>query len=254
MRHKALVVSAILTASLVAAACGGGQVTVQVLTEGGEDEMQPQRDVVVHFFPYDRDSVFDALTEEAAEPEPQVPADLNRMFDSVSTLQEQWRQADTEWAEVRDNLQRLSNRLQGMDPRSREYRQLFERFGQLEGRERALNRQKTRAFESFTDLQQRALGRADSIRAVRDSWADVAFERYAAIEEEILEARGKETYEDTTNAQGIVNRRLPGGTWWVHTRIPVGMFDEYYWNEQIDPAQVDTLRLTPENADRRLRL
>lgn len=254
MRHDLLFVSAALAASLAASACGGGEVTVQVLTEGTEGELQPQRDLPIRFLPYDRDSVFAALEASAAEPEPEVPADLQQTFDSVSALQEQWRTADTEWAEVRDQLQQLSNRLQGMDPRSRDYRQLYDRFGQLERQEGALNRQKTQAFEAFTALQQRALSRADSIRAVRESWADIAFQDYLSTEDSILDAMGKEAYEDTTSAEGTVARRLPAGDWWVHTRVPVGMFDEYYWNERFDPAQVDTLRLTPENADRRLRL
>lgn len=254
MRHKAVFVSAIGTLALALAACGGGQVTVQVLTEGADGTPRPQGDLVIHFLPYDRDSVFDALTEVAAEPEPQVPSDLQVTFDSVTALQERWREVDTQWADVRDSLRQLSNRLQGMDRRSREYRQLFDRFGPLENREGALNRQKTQAFEAFTNLQQRALARADSIRAVRESWGDVAFQDYNSIEDSILEAVGKEVYEDTTSAEGIVTRRLPAGSWWVHTRVPVGMFDEFYWNERVDPAQVDTLRLTSENADRRLRL
>lgn len=254
MRHKLLLVPAMLVVSLLAAACGGGQVTVQVLTEGTEGEMQPEEDLVMTFLPYDRDSVFNALTQAATESEPQVPQDVRTTFDSVTALQETWREADSEWAEVRDSLQQLSDRLQRMDQRSREYRELFDRFNALEGRERALNRQKTQAFEAFTNLQQRALARADSIRAVRESWADVAFQEYLTVEDSILEALGKEIYEDTTSAEGTVTRRLPAGTWWVHTRIPVGMFDEYYWNVSFDPAQTDTLPLTPENADRRLRL
>lgn len=254
MRHKPLLVPAMLVASLLTAACGGGQVTLQVLTESTEGEMQPEEDLVVTFLPYDRDSVFAALAESAPDPEPQVPQDLQVTFDSVTALQEQWRVADTQWAEVRDSLQRLSDRLQGMDQRSREYRELFDRFGALERRERALNGEKTQAFQAFTNLQQQALSRADSIRAVRESWADVAFQEYLSVEDSILETGGKELYQDTTNAEGVVSRRLPGGTWYVHTRIPVGMFDEYYWNVSFDPAQTDTLRLTPENAERRLRL
>lgn len=254
MRHNLLFVSSAFAIALAATACGGGEVTVRVLTEGAEGELQPEENLVLDFLPYDRDSVFDVLTERAAEPEPRIPEELRAAFDSVRVLQEEWREADTEWAEVRDELKRLSDRLQGMDPRSREYRQLFDRFNSLEGRERALDRRKTQAFDAFTALQQSVLARRDSVQAVYEAWADVAFEEYLAIEDSILEAMGREVYQDTTDAEGTVTRRLPGGAWWVHTRIPVGMFDELYWNERFQPGGVDTLPLTPQNAERRLRL
>lgn len=254
MRDKAVFISAILTAALAGVGCGGAEVTVQVLTEGAGGELQAQKDLIVRFLPYDRDSLFNTLAQAATDPEPQVPADLQVTFDSVTALQARWREVDTQWADVRDSLKQLSDRLQRMDRRSREYRQLYDRFGALEQREGALNRRKTQAFDAFTDLQERALSRADSIRAVRESWADIAFQDYLSIEESILEALGQEVYEDTTDAEGLVALRLPGGAWWAHTRVPVGMFDEFYWNQQLDGAQSDTLRLTPENADRRLRL
>lgn len=254
MRHYPHLVSTALLLALAATACGGGEVTVQVLTEGPEDQLHPEQNLVLEFLPYDRDSIFDALTAAAAEPEPEVPQELLAAFDSVRTRQEEWRQADSEWAEVRDELKRLSDRLQGMDPRSRQYRELFNRFEALERRERALDRQKAGAFQAFTSLQQSVLARRDSIQAVYEAWADVAFEEYVEIEDGLLEARGREIFQDTTNAEGTVTRRLPRGTWWVHARIPVGMFDELYWNEPFQPGQVDTVRLTPENALRRIRL
>lgn len=252
MRHRCLLLSTALWSSFALAACGG-RVTVQVLAEGSEGQLQPQRELVVRFLPFDRDSIFDVLTERAEQPEPVVPQDLREIFDSVSVLQERWREADSEWSEVRDQLRQLSDRLQRMDPRSRDYRQLYDQFLALEQRERRLDRVKTEAFNRFTNLQNRGLARLDSVRAVHEAWADIAFRDYFDIVEGMLEARGRKMHEDTTSAEGIVTRRLPRGGWWVHTRLPVGMFDEYYWNVRIDPAQVDTLRLTPENAHRRLR-
>lgn len=251
MRQTCLLFS--VACAILVTACGGGEVAVRVITESAEGEAQPQSDLVVQFLPYDRDSIFDALTAAATDPEPQIPEELKATFDSVATLQEEWREADTEWAEVRDSLKQLSDRLRGMDQRSREYRQLFDRFNQLEQRERQLNRTKAQAFERFTNLQQHVLARRDSIQAIRESWADVAFQDYISITDSILEAQGREVHEDTTGDEGYVTERLPRGNWWVHTRVPVGMFDEYYWNILINPSEVDTLLLTPENAERRLR-
>lgn len=252
MRHHRVLFSMVF-AGLALVGCGGGEVTVEVMSEGSEGELQPVADQVISFLPFDRDSIFDALDERAEEPEPEIPQDLQTAFDSVGALQERWRDAESQWAEVRDSLQQISNRLQGMDPRGREYRQLFERFNALEDRERRLNRAKNEAFERFDGIQKATLARADSLRAVREAWADLAYQDYIPILDSILEAEGKEIREDTTDAEGRVTVRLGAGQWWVHTRLPVP-FGELYWNVPIDPAEVDTLRLTPENAEERLRL
>lgn len=239
-----------VVAAIVLTACGGGRLTVEVRTEAGE-ETQPVEDLEVQFLPFDRDSVFEALVAMAEEPEPQVPQDLRVQFDSVMALQETWRAVEEEWSEVREQLRQLSDRLQNMDPRGREYREAFDRFTQLEARERQLNRERQEAFDRFTTLQQATQVRIDSVRAVIESWESVAFENYGSVRDSILEALGREVYYDTTDASGMVTRSLPGGTWWVHTRVAIPN-GELYWNEPVDPAQVDTLRLTPDVAERRL--
>lgn len=254
MRHQPHVLAVIAGAILVLAACGGSDVTVQVVTEGGEEGgISPVRNQVVEFLPFDRDSIFDALTAQADEPEPQVPEEIQTAFDSVARLQENWRELESRWTEVRDSLRQLSNRLQVMDPRGRDYRQLFERFDQLERRERTLNQQKNQAFERFDELQRTTLERADSIRAVRESWEDMAFRGYPDVVDSLLESRGREIRQDTTDAEGLASARLRGDRWWAHTRVTLP-FGELYWNVPFDPSETDTLRLTPENAERRLRL
>lgn len=253
MRPNHLLFAILVSAPFTLAACGGSEVTVQVLRPGAEGELSPEEGRPVQFLPFNRDSVFRALGERADRPEPRIPEDLQTAFDSVAVLQETWRQAESRWGEVRDSLQQLSNRLRGMDPRGRAYAEQFQRWNQLEQRETALNRQRQEAFARFDQLQQTALGRADSVRAVIEAWEDVAFADYATIMDSILEASGRQVYEDTTDASGTVTRRLRGGTWWVHTRLPIP-FAELYWNVPIDPAETDTLRLTPENAEQRIRL
>jgi hypothetical protein len=249
MLNKRLAIPSLAAASLVFAACGGGDVTLQVLTQG-TDELQPVADLPVEFLPFDRDSLFAALSAAASEPEPQVPAQLRQEFDSVLVLQETWRVAEANWNEVRDSLRQLSERMQRMDRRSREYRPLFERFNGMEGREARLNRDRASAFEAFTNLQATNQQRLDSVRAVIEAWEDMAFQDYADIEATLLEDLAREIAYDTTDATGSLTRRLSGGTWWVHARvaIPAG---ELYWNVPTD-ASTDTLRLTPDNAVRRL--
>ena len=245
-------VSAVVGMTILLSACGGSQVVVQVLQEGGETGLQPVADLPIQFVPFDRDALFQRMAGSAAEPEPQISADLQAALDSVTVLQTQWRTAETEWSEVRDELRQLSDRLQGMDQRSREYRQLYDSFGGMERRERSLDQQRTGAFDAFTALQDLTSTRLDSMRAVKESWEEIAFQDYDIIVDSILSARGTEVFEDTTGADGTVVRSLGGGDWWVHTRIPVAS-GELYWNLLIDPSAADTLRLTSQNGDQRLR-
>ncbi|MDX1395114.1 MAG: hypothetical protein R3195_12020 [Gemmatimonadota bacterium] len=245
LKSRAVVLSLVLSPFL--AACGSS-LTVEVLTEGA-DGQTPVADLEVVFLPYDRDSLFNAMAQASPTPEPQVPAALRTQIDSVQALQETWRTAEASWNAVRDSLRQLSDRLSGMDSRSREYLQLFDTFGDMEGRERTLNTRRQRAFDAFTALQTSTQAQMDSVRAVIQSWEDVAFADYADIQADLLEALGAEVVYDTTDANGLVTRSLGGGDWWVHARVPAPS-GELYWN--VLAGGVDTLRLTPDNAERRL--
>jgi hypothetical protein len=230
------------------AACGSN-LTVEVVTEGAEGATTPVPNLEVQFLPYDRDSLFSAMAQSAGTPEPQVPPALRARFDSVQTLQATWRTVESSWNEVRDSLRRISDQLSNADSRSREYRQMFDRFNSMERRERSLNQQRQTAFEGFTGLQTVTRSQLDSVRAVKNSWEDVAFADFAEVQGALLDALGAEVHFDTTDANGRVTRSLGGGDWWVHARVaaPSG---EFYWN--VLSGGVDTLRLTPSNAERRL--
>ena len=234
------------------AACGGSEVSVLVLA-GEEGAEKPVPNLAFEYLPFDRDSVFEALIAAAEDPEPQVPEDLKVQLDSIPLLQKALSEAEAEWAEARESLQSLSRRLQRLDRRSREYQQLYRQFDGMEGSERRLNNARQAAFGRFDDLQKQTLGRSDSVRAVIEAWEDIAFEDYADVEAQLLEATGREIVYDTTNAEGVATSRLPGGRWYVHTRVPLP-FSELYWNVLIDPGVSDTIRLTRDNAVIRPRL
>lgn len=231
--------------------CGGADVTIQVLAEA-EGQSVPVTDLPVTFVPYDRDSIFAVLAANAPEPEPEVDPELVAAAEEVTQLQTTWRSTEDAWANARDSLQQLSERLQGMDPRSREYRQLYDQFGGLEGRVNRLDRDNKAAFAAFDSLQQATQRRADSMRAVIEAWEDVAFVDYLDVVAEVEEARGATAIEDTTDAEGFATQTLPGQPWYVTTRLPT-QFGDLYWNVLIDPAGPDTLRLTPALAERRMR-
>lgn len=253
MRMKSGFIALALVLSAGLAACGGSQVAVHVADENPQGELQPQEDVVVDFLPYDRDSIFQALESQAAEPRPEIPDTLRSLYSEIIERQEEWRSAERQWQQWRDSLKALSSAMEGMNESSAEYKQMYSAFTDLEPKVQALNQQKNDAFQAFDSLQTRTLNFADSIQALRDTWAQTAYEGYIEITDSIVQARGREVVVDTTDAGGWVNVTLPGGQWWVHARTS-RPFEEVYWNVPLDPAQTDTLRLTPDNAEIRLSL
>lgn len=232
------------------AACGGSQVSVLVLA-GEEGAEKPEPNLALEYLPFDRDSVFEALIAAAEDPEPQIPEDLKVQIDSVAVLQKALSEAEAGWAEAREALQNLSGRLQRLDRRSREYQRLYRQFDGMEASVSRLDNARQAAFGRYTDLQQQTQGRSDSIQIVIEAWEEIAFEDYADIEAQLQEAAGRKILHDTTNAEGVATSRLPGGRWYVHTRVALPLdpsFSELYWNVLIDPGLSDTLRLTRENA------
>lgn len=253
MRTKTVSVAAALLLAVVLAACGGGEVAVRVADTGPEGELQPQEDVPVMFLPYDRDSIFEALERQADSPRPEIPDTLRALYSEIIDRQERWRSLERRWQQWRDSLKTISERMEGLNEASDRYKRLYDAFTSLEPRVQALDRKKTGAFESFESLQTRVLNFADSIQALRKSWAETAYEGYVQITDSIEEARGREAIGDTTNADGWVNVTLPDGQWWVYARIQ-RPFEEVYWNVPIVPARTDTLVLTPDTAEVRLAL
>jgi hypothetical protein len=255
MRGKRFLLLMVACAGFTATACGGSDVTVQVLGEGADGPV-PQANLSVFFYPFDRDSVFEALEARAATPRPEIPPDMLATFRQIRALQEEWRAKEGEWSETRDRLQTLSEEMNAMDPRARgtrEYMSRYEEFEQLEGVERRLNSEKEALFNEFTALQDAVTGRVDSFRVVRDTWEEEAYEDYFEVSESLVAELGRQVFEDTTNADGYVTRSLPAGDWWVTSRLRVPR-GEFVWDIKIDPAQVDTLRLDISNGEERIRL
>jgi len=243
------IAAALLAAVALSATACGSSVTVEVVTEGPDGEPQPQANLPLDFLPFDRDSVFDALDAAAETPRPEMGEELQAASDRVLSLQTEWREAEAEWSETREQLRALRGRLDQIDPRDPDYRSMYDRFGQLEGREAQLDRQRKAAFDSFTTAQGEVSTRLDSFRVVLETWENDAYSDYYDIEVELL--GGGEVIADTTNSQGRVTVSLPGGNWWVTTRAPV-LEGEIYWNVPVPDA--DTLRLDETNGVVRPRL
>jgi hypothetical protein len=251
MRVRALL--PVLVVALVSAACGR-EVTVQILTQSEQDSVaKPAKDVEVEFLPYDRDSIFDALTQKAATPQPQVPEDLKAQKNRVAELNQEWHDAETAWSDKRDNLKTLSDQLQRLDRRDPKYLPLYKQFNALDDQVTALDRRKKRLFSSFDSLQKLTIERSDSMKAVISNWENDAFAGYTAVVDSILQQRGMEAKTDTTDAEGYAGADIKGDGWWAYARYSLP-FQELYWNLRIDTMKADTLRLTRENAQVRLKM
>jgi hypothetical protein len=215
----------------------------------------PLADLPILVLPYDRDAIFDSLEAAAPEPEPEIPPEILDAQQRVQEAQSAWREAEERWTVVRDSLRNLVTRLEQMQDQglraTPQYRQQFEQFGRLEAEERQVKQRMDQAFARFDQLQRATLTRADSIRVVREAWADRAFADYPSIVEARLLQLDKEELADTTNANGIATLRVPDGRWWVHARYTMP-YEELYWNLPIDVSG-DSVRvqLTPETAERR---
>lgn len=222
------------------------QLAVYAVSEGEGEEATGLHQLEITLLPYDRDSIFEVLAQQASEPEPQPPQDLVDLRDLVSVAQERWRQSEASWNDIRSELQALNQRMEGMDRSSTEYFQLYRRFDDLDGQLRRLDREKQSYFDAYTALQSDYSTRADSFSAVLAAWEDIAFERYVEIVDSLLEAVGEPLY-DTTDV-GWAFFQAPRGRWWVYTRFELP-FEELYWNVPYRSAGgADTLILNSANA------
>ncbi len=245
------------TLALVLAACGQAEVTVNVEVEyvdpeTGEMDTRPAGDLVIQLVPFDRDAIFDSLTRAAPTPEPEIPAELQIIRDSIQLAQAEWRDAETEWLARRERLEQIRREMNQYSPAEAPYRQLFFEFEEQEARHNAAERRKDTAFARFDRLQQAAFADLESFRVQMELWEDEAFADYGEVVAEKLAAARREIVTDTTNASGVANFRVSPGEWWVHARyrLPV---DELYWNVRITAERGEpvVLQLTPANAQRR---
>lgn len=244
---------------LAAAACGPGQVVVTMEIQvdnpdGGGTTQLALSDVEVQLLPFDRDAIFDSLTQAYPEPEPQVPEELTAARAEVQQAQGEYDQAQRRWSTIRDTLQKLSTSMEQYNRGEAQYLLLFREFqdfdSQLSGAERAMNS----AFDTFDSLQQGTIHASDSIRILQDNWADEAFADVGEIFREKQTASGLDIAADTTDANGIARTHLEvrPGDYWVYARYRQ-TYTELYWNVPItvtrgDPVEV---RLDRSNAQER---
>ena len=252
----------VLLGSLAAAACGPGQVVVTAELEVPDPEtegatmMAPISSAEIQILPFDRDAVFDSLTQAFGSPEPPIPQELLDLQGQIAAAQDEWRAVETAWGAGRDRLQAINTQMEGLSRGEARYVALFREWQDVDAQVTRAEGAKDTAFRRFDELQRGYIQRADSMRLIRESWADEAFAAAGEVFSLKMRLTGREILADTTDAQGVAGPTpVPVGQWWVHARYELP-FDELYWNipitvERGDPMQI---RLTRENAQVRPKL
>ncbi len=244
---RALSVVIALVLPLVLGACPRGpEVVVHAQAEAlGAEQPVNLADLPVRLIPYDRDAIFDSLEAAYPEPEPAIPPEILQQQQEVQQAQAEWGAASERWGEVRDSLRALSNEMQRMTQQglrgTPQYQQAFRDFERLEAEERRQQQLRDAAFQRFTSMQEEVIARADSIRVVREAWADRAYADFDRAVDERLQALRREEHADTTDANGSVRFRVPRGRWWVYARYTLP-YEELYWNLPIEVAD-DSVRV-----------
>lgn len=246
-----LLLTVILTGAVALAACGGTEVVVQGQLEGEDGQVTPLSNLPYRLLPYDRDVIFDSLRAAYATPEPEIPADLSALQDSIARAQAEWTTATARWNTMRDSLQRMNQQLEGISRASGQYVVLFREVNALFDQEAAAQRQMDQSFSRFTDLQNRFTTQAQETRLQREQWADAAYADVDRVIAARLRELRREEAADTLDANGVSRvRGLRAGEWWItaHYDLP---FEELYWNIPItlnrgEPVNVQLTRATAE--------
>jgi hypothetical protein len=247
---------------LAAGACGPAQVVVTMQLsvnnpEGGGTTMQPLPDIEVELLPFDRDAVFDSLTKAFPTPEPAIPQELLDAREEVAQAQQRWQQATNRWNTLRDTLQKITTTMQQYSRGESRYVALFREFQEFDSQLGRTEREMDQAFKEFDDLQKATIRQSDSIRILKENWADEAFADVSTIFIEKARASGLEGAVDTTDANGVARNHLEvkPGKYWLTARYELP-YTELYWNVPIDVqrGEPNQVTLSRENAEERVKL
>lgn len=253
MRRRTGFGLAALIATLALTACGTASISVVVELEGedGEDARLLE-DIEVRILPYDRDRVFDSLTQAAPTPEPQIPPELLAARDEIAEAQRAWSAASAREAVQRDTISKLNEKLAALNPAMNDYKDLFRVVDPMITEFEGLERQVQSLFETYDDLLKANLERMDAVRIEQENWAAQAFSDIGDVIAARIDASGLEEVADTTGAQGSALVELAPGQYWVYARYEL-LYDELYWNVPVTVERGDpvVVRLNRANAERR---
>lgn len=251
-----------LSLLLAAGACGGAEVVVTMEIDvpnpdGDGSIVQTLSDIEVQLIPFDRDAVFDSLSNAYGTPEPPIPQELIEQRNAVQSANEEWQRNTNRWQTIRDTLTALNNAMEGLARGESRYSVLFLEWQDWDGQLDDATQAMEASFDSFDELQQGTIRASDSVSILQDQWADEAFVDVGLVFDAISNGSGLTWAVDTTDASGVArnNFSVPAGRYWVHARYELA-YTELYWNLPIDVegGEPMTIVLNRENADERIKL
>lgn len=247
---------------LAVAACGPGEVVVTMEIETPNPEGEGTRttalsDVEVQLLPYDRDVIFDSLTQAFGTPEPEIPPELEAAREEVQAAQAEWDEHQRRWNTLRDTLQTLSTAMDQFSRGEARYVALFREWQDFDSELGQVEAQMNAAFDRFDSLQRGTIRASDSIRVLQDNWADEAYQGVGDIFLAKQRETGLDIAVDTTDANGVArgNLDVKPGQYWVHARYDLP-YTELYWNVPImvERGEPVLIELNRSNAEERPKL
>jgi len=238
----------LLAGTLFLTACGPAEAVVSVQLQSADGEPRPVGDLEVQLIPFDRDAVFDSLEMAFGTPEPEIPAAVLEAQQAIADAQAEWQTQLQREADLRERLQGISDELETLNSGMARYRILFSDFNDVERDLNAASRAAEAAFETFTELQAGNIAAADSIRIIREAWANDAFAEYDMAVVQRMDATGLDMVTDTTDATGVARVAVKPGTYWVYARMEL-VNTELYWNEMIEVTKGEPVVITLDRAN-----
>jgi len=257
MKRSPLLVAA---ASLAFIACGPAQVVVTAEVESqdpntGETVVVPVSDLEIQLIPFDRDQLFDSMSQAYGIPEPEIPQDLLDAREEIRLAQEQWRGMEDRWGVLRDTLQKITEAMEPLSRGESQYRMLFNDYNDFEDEYLRVEREKDAAFARFDSLQKANLEYAQEVKIAIQNWEADAFVELDPIWVAKVREVGRPEAADTTDASGVALLEVPEGEYWVHARLEE-VYNELYWNVPVSVTggEPTTVTLTRDNAELRPKL
>jgi DNA repair ATPase RecN len=247
---------------LAVTACGPAQVVVTIQQtvknpDGSGTAERPIPNVEVQLLPFDRDQVFDSLQKAFPTQEPPIPQELLTARDQVSQAQDKWQSATARWNTLRDTLEKITTTMKKYSRGESRYIALYRQFQDFDAELSKVDKEMKSSFARYDSLQKATIHQSDSIRVLRNAWADSAFASVDSVFAIKLQASGLQAAVDTTDANGVASKHLQvkPGKYWVTARFDLP-YTELYWNVPIEvkrgkPVQV---LLNNKNAKERVKL
>lgn len=233
--------TAALLAGLLSACSTETNLTIQAQGENAEGETVRLSNVTLDIIPYDIDQLYREL-EATTEPGPSPPADTLRV------LAQQYQTVCTAYRATGDSIETVREQAtqiaRGRGETSPEYRQAFEQYQALVGRERARFQQCQQITDHYTEVR-------NVYRETRRGWEERAWPEAEFTAAEQVRIGDRPVQRVETDANGVATVTVPNGTWWVlgTSPVPGSISQQYRWNVRVEATGgQQTLDLTSQNA------